>query len=67
MKNIISNVVANALRHTEKGGILIEWGELVDEVVGEDEALRKKDSIRIGISMFVLFLSLPLPLPLSPV
>lgn len=50
VKNIIANVVANAVKHTDIGGISIEWGELVDGDI-EDALNHKKDSIRIGISM----------------
>lgn len=39
-----------AVKHTKTGGILIEWGELVDANV-EDALDSRKDSIRIGISM----------------
>ncbi|GAA6008926.1 uncharacterized protein JCM10292_006565 [Rhodotorula paludigena] len=50
IRQIITNVVANALKHTEEGGVLIEWGEVVDQDV-EDALREKQDSIRIGISV----------------
>ncbi|GAA6061898.1 hypothetical protein JCM10212_004716 [Sporobolomyces blumeae] len=50
VRQIVTNVVGNALKHTKEGGILIEWGELVDNNV-EDALNEKKDSIRIGISI----------------
>lgn len=53
VKQIISNVLANAVKHTESGGIAIEWGELMDGDI-EDALDNKKDSIRIGISMYVV-------------
>lgn len=53
VKQIISNVLANAVKHTETGGIAIEWGELTDGDI-EDALDNKKDSIRIGISMYVV-------------
>ncbi|BGP50676.1 hypothetical protein JCM10450v2_006601 [Rhodotorula kratochvilovae] len=50
IRQIITNVVANALKHTDQGGILVEWGEMIDSNL--DDALEeKKDSIRIGISI----------------
>lgn len=53
IQRIISNVAANAVHATETGGILVEWGESVDHDV--EDAREKKDSIRIGISMYVVF------------
>ncbi|GAA5917845.1 hypothetical protein JCM5296_005723 [Sporobolomyces johnsonii] len=50
IRQIVSNVAANALKHTKEGGILIEWGELVDADI-EDALHEKQDSIRIGISV----------------
>ncbi|GAA5912180.1 uncharacterized protein JCM6883_000588 [Sporobolomyces salmoneus] len=50
VRQIVTNVVGNALKHTKEGGILVEWGELVDDDV-EDALNEKKDSIRIGISI----------------
>lgn len=57
IRQIITNVVANAVKHTTKGGILVEWGELVDGNIA-DASERRRDAIRIGISMCVLS---PLP------
>ena len=53
IQRIIGCVVSNAVAHTNAGGILIEWGELVDHNVKDAE--EKEDSIRIGISMCVRF------------
>ncbi|GAA5877871.1 hypothetical protein JCM1840_002929 [Sporobolomyces johnsonii] len=50
IRQIVSNVAGNALKHTKEGGILIEWGELVDADI-EDALHEKQDSIRIGISV----------------
>ncbi|GAA6057033.1 hypothetical protein JCM3770_005219 [Rhodotorula araucariae] len=50
IRQIITNVVANALKHTNEGGILVEWGEMVDSNL-DDAREEKKDSIRIGISI----------------
>ncbi|GAA5993889.1 hypothetical protein JCM5350_001586 [Sporobolomyces pararoseus] len=50
VRQIVTNVVGNALKHTDEGGILVEWGELVDNNV-EDALKEKRDSIRIGISI----------------
>lgn len=50
IRQIVGNVVGNALKHTQTGGILVEWGELVDQNL-DDAFEEKKDSIRIGISV----------------
>ncbi|GAA5932099.1 uncharacterized protein JCM15063_001119 [Sporobolomyces koalae] len=50
VRQIVTNVVGNALKHTKEGGILVEWGELVDNDL-EDALEQKKDSIRIGITI----------------
>ncbi|GAA6043349.1 hypothetical protein JCM8097_008042 [Rhodosporidiobolus ruineniae] len=50
MRQIITNVVANAIKHTREGGVLVEWGEMIDQDV-EDALQAKQDSIRIGISI----------------
>ncbi|KAL8281241.1 hypothetical protein RQP46_006275 [Phenoliferia psychrophenolica] len=50
IRQIVNNVVGNAVKHTNTGGIMIEWGELVDANV-EDALDARKDSIRIGISI----------------
>lgn len=50
VRQIVTNVVGNALKHTKEGGILIEWGEQVDSNI-QDAFNEKKDSIRIGISV----------------
>ncbi|GAA5950234.1 hypothetical protein JCM21900_003518 [Sporobolomyces salmonicolor] len=50
IRQIVSNVAGNALKQTKEGGILIEWGELVDANI-EDALHEKQDSIRIGISI----------------
>ncbi|BGP13468.1 hypothetical protein JCM10213v2_001388 [Rhodosporidiobolus nylandii] len=50
IRQIVTNVVANAIKHTHDGGILVEWGEVVDQNV-EDALQAKQDSIRIGISV----------------
>lgn len=52
---IVAECCSNAVRHTETGGILIEWGELVDTNLEDAEG--KMDSIRIGISMYVISLT----------
>lgn len=49
IQRIIGCVLSNAVAHTNEGGILIEWGELVDHNV--EDAKEKENSIRIGISM----------------
>ncbi|GAA5866364.1 hypothetical protein JCM8547_000754 [Rhodosporidiobolus lusitaniae] len=50
IRQIVTNVVANALKHTQEGSIVVEWGEVVDQNV-EDALEAKQDSIRIGISV----------------
>ncbi|GAA5911258.1 hypothetical protein JCM6882_004078 [Rhodosporidiobolus microsporus] len=51
IRQIVTNVVANALKHTQEGGtIMVEWGEIVDQDVA-DALEAKQDSIRIGISI----------------
>lgn len=50
IRQIVTNVVANALKHTDEGGIHIEWGEAIDENL-DDALAAKKDGIRIGISI----------------
>lgn len=40
IKTIITNVLGNAVEHTKKGGILVEWGELADVVSGSSSRLR---------------------------
>ncbi|GAA6022377.1 hypothetical protein JCM10207_004744 [Rhodosporidiobolus poonsookiae] len=50
IRQIVTNVVANALKHTQEGGILVEWGEIVDSNL-EDALEAKQDSIRIAISV----------------
>ena len=50
IRQIVTNVVANALKHTDEGGILIEWGEMIDENL-RDALDAKQDGIRIGISV----------------
>lgn len=50
IKQLIASTVQNAIQHTKKGGILVEWGELADADV-EDSADKKQDGIRIGISI----------------
>lgn len=53
----MSNVIANAVKHTKSGGILVEWGEAVDQDI-EDALEAKADSIRVRIAMCVIpFLS----------
>lgn len=55
IERLVSELTTNALSAigpSDAGGILIEWGECMDQNVVEAEA--KKDSIRIGISMSVL-------------
>lgn len=52
VKQIVANIVSNAVKHTDNGGVTVEWGELVDADM-EDAADKRKDSIRIGISMYV--------------
>lgn len=42
IKTIITNVLGNAVQHTETGGIMVEWGELADAV--SLSALREKSS-----------------------
>ncbi|KAM0747420.1 hypothetical protein T439DRAFT_329151 [Meredithblackwellia eburnea MCA 4105] len=50
IRQVISNVVANAVKHTKEGSVMIEWGELSDQNL--DDALEgRKDSIRVGISI----------------
>jgi signal transduction histidine kinase len=47
---MLSEICSNALQHTVGGGgILIEWGELIDSNL--EDAENKHDSIRIGISI----------------
>ncbi|KPV74094.1 uncharacterized protein RHOBADRAFT_28493 [Rhodotorula graminis WP1] len=50
IRQIVANVVGNALKHTQEGGILVEWGEMADQDL-DDAFEEKKDSIRIGISV----------------
>lgn len=50
IRQIITNVVANAVKHTSQGGILVEWGELADADVG-DASEHRSDSIRIALSI----------------
>ncbi|GAA5980690.1 hypothetical protein JCM11641_000177 [Rhodosporidiobolus odoratus] len=50
IRQILVSVVANSLKHTKEGGILVEWGEIVDTNL-EDALEWKQDSIRIGISI----------------
>ncbi|BGP57501.1 hypothetical protein JCM8202v2_005145 [Rhodotorula sphaerocarpa] len=50
IRQIVTNVVANSLKHTEEGGILVEWGEVVDDDL-EDAVEAKREGIRIGISI----------------
>ncbi|GAA5836366.1 hypothetical protein JCM9279_000365 [Rhodotorula babjevae] len=50
IRQIVANVVGNALKHTQEGGILVEWGEMTDQNL-DDAFEEKKDSIRIGISV----------------
>ena len=49
-RKIESDSFLLTVKHTDEGGILVEWGELVDNNV-EDALKEKRDSIRIGISM----------------
>lgn len=47
---MLSEICSNSLQHTQAGGgILIEWGELIDSNL--EDAENKQDSIRIGISI----------------
>lgn len=48
IRQIITNVVGNALRHTNEGGILVEWGEVLTV---QDAAQPNQDAIKIGISV----------------
>lgn len=50
IKQIVTNVVANAVKHTSKGTIVVEWGELADTNI-EGAAEHRPDAIRIGISV----------------
>ena len=50
IRQIVSNVAANAVKHTEKGGVRVEWGELADTNIADGEE-HKKDSIRVSISV----------------
>lgn len=52
----IADIDGDIVKHTTTGGIIVEWGELVDADVG-DALDAKKDSMRIGISMCVLTLA----------
>ncbi|BGP34373.1 hypothetical protein JCM10296v2_006192 [Rhodotorula toruloides] len=48
IRQIVTNVVGNALKHTKEGGILVEWGEVLTV---EDASQPKQDAIKIGISV----------------
>jgi signal transduction histidine kinase len=43
IKTIITNVVGNAVEHTKKGSILVEWGELPDQVSRRGSCLPPRD------------------------
>ncbi|BGP26717.1 hypothetical protein JCM10295v2_005674 [Rhodotorula toruloides] len=48
IRQIVTNVVGNALKHTKEGGILVEWGEVLS---AEDASQPNQDAIKIGISI----------------
>lgn len=48
IRQIVTNTVGNALKHTNEGGILVEWGEVLTV---EDAAQPNQDAIKIGISV----------------
>lgn len=47
----ILKIVENALKHTQQGGILIEWGETMQGANMDDDAVIKADGVRISISV----------------
>lgn len=53
---IVLRLVENALKHTAKGGILVEWGETsvgAELREGEDPNIKREEDIRISVSMLV--------------
>jgi hypothetical protein len=56
IRQIVSALAGNAVKHTQSGGVLVEWGEAVDQDI-EDALEARADSIRICISMCVVPLS----------
>lgn len=55
VKHIVANIIANAVKHSQGGGVMVEWGEIVDEDP-EIAVDKRKDSIRIRISVYVFLL-----------
>jgi hypothetical protein len=49
IRQIIANVTANAVKHTEEGKVTIEWGELPKDI--EDPGEASQDTIKIGIAI----------------
>lgn len=47
----ILKVVENALKHTQSGGILVEWGESLQGANVDEDAVIKAEEIRIAISI----------------
>ncbi|SCV68109.1 BQ2448_230 [Microbotryum intermedium] len=59
IRQILSTTVSNAVKYTESGSVTIEYGEMVDDPeeatkmveASKDEAISRRDSIRVGISV----------------
>ena len=49
IRQIVANVTANAVKHTSRGKVAIEWGELPKEV--DDPVEASQDTIKIGIAV----------------